>query len=236
MHAVILAGGKGTRLQPYTTVFPKPLMPIGELPILEVVLRQLRNAGFKDVTIAVGYLSELLQAFFGNGERLGLNIRYSLEEKPLGTVGPLKLIDGLPDTFLVMNGDVLTTLDYKRLMDFHTQREALVTIASYKRKVKVDFGVLETNGNGYLENYIEKPNLDYLVSMGVYVFNAAALAEVPEGQYFDLPNLVLSILGKKEKVASYHFDGYWLDIGRPDDYAAAVKEFEQRRDKFLPGE
>ncbi len=236
MHAVILAGGKGTRLRPYTTVLPKPLMPIGDLPILEVVLKQLRSAGFKDITMAVGYLAELLQAFFGDGERLNLRIRYSLEKSPLGTVGPLKLIKDLPETFLVMNGDVLTTLDYKRLMNFHKEHDAKVTIASYKRNVNVDFGVLETDGNGFLRNYIEKPTLDYLVSMGVYIFQADVLNLVPDGQYFDLPDLIKALLKRGEKVAAYPFDGYWLDIGRPDDYATAIEEFEQKRHEFLPGE
>ena len=234
MHAVILAGGKGTRLRPYTTVLPKPLMPIGDMPILEVVLRQLQSAGFKNITMAVGYLAEILQAFFGNGERLNLQIRYSLEERPLGTVGPLKLIKDLPETFLVMNGDILTTLDYKKLMNYHKTYDAKVTIASYKRNLKVDFGVLETDENGFLKNYIEKPTLDYLVSMGVYIFQADVLNIVPDGQYFDLPDLIKALLKKGEKVVAYPFDGYWLDIGRPDDYATAIEEFEQKRHEFLP--
>lgn len=235
MHAVILAGGKGTRLKPYTTVLPKPLMPIGDLPILEVVLRQLRYYGFKEITIAVGYLSELLMAFFGKGERLGLNIHYSFEDEPLGTVGPLKLVKDLPDTFLVMNGDILTTLNYKTLMDYHLEKEACISIASYNRKVNVDFGVLKVDSNKYLTNYVEKPSLDYLVSMGVYIFNKKAIERVPEGQYFDLPSLVLQLLKEGEKVASYHFDGFWLDIGRPDDYSAATEQFEENRDLFLHG-
>ena len=234
MHAVILAGGKGTRLKPYTTVLPKPLMPIGDIPIMEVVLRQLRSAGIKDVTIAVGYLSELLQAFFGDGKRLGLNIHYSLEEEPLGTCGPLKLIKNLPDNFLVMNGDVLTTLQYKDLIDFHLKQNALVTIAGFNRQVNVDFGVIETDAGGWIQNYIEKPKLDYRVSMGVYVFRAEALNYVPDGKYFDFPDLIKILINNNKKVACYDFNGYWLDIGRPDDYAVAIEEFEQRRNEFLP--
>ncbi len=234
MHAVILAGGKGTRLKPYSTILPKPLMPIGEMPILEVVMRQLRWAGFKDVTIAVGYLAELLQAFFGNGERLGLDIRYSMEDRPLGTVGPLKIINDLPQTFLMMNGDILTNLNYQDLVSFHKQQNALLTIATYERQVKVDFGVLEADENGFLSRYVEKPTLDYSVSMGIYVFNREALKYVPDGKYFDFPELVQTLIGHGERVASYPFDGYWLDIGRPDDYAKAANEFEEKQHEFLP--
>jgi NDP-mannose synthase len=236
MHAVILAGGKGTRLKPYTTVLPKPLMPIGDMPILEVVLRQLKAAGFLNVTMAVGYLAELLKAFFGNGEKFGLNINYSFEEKPLGTIGPLKLIDNLPETFLTMNGDILTDLKFNDLINFHRKKQAALTIATYKRQVKVDYGVLEVSHSGFLNNYIEKPNLDYLVSMGIYIIQKEVLKYVPKGEYFDLPQLVQKLIQEGEPVASYPFDGYWLDIGRHDDYAVAIEEFEQRRMELLPGE
>jgi NDP-sugar pyrophosphorylase family protein len=234
VHAVILAGGKGTRLRPYTTILPKPLMPIGEMPILEVVLRQLRDAGFHDVTIAVGYLAQLLQAFFGSGQRLGLNIRYSIEDEPLGTVAPLKLIKNLPETFLVMNGDILTNLDYKSLVDFHKRQNASVTIATFERQVKVDFGVLKVDDSGFLYQYVEKPTLNYRVSMGIYVFNSLILRYVPDSKHFDLPDLVTALIQANERVASYPFEGYWMDIGRADDYAMAAGEFEQKRHIFLP--
>ncbi len=236
MHAVILAGGKGARLRPYTMILPKPLMPIGEMPVLEVVLRQLRAAGFREVTIAVGYLAELLQAFFGDGERLRLKIKYSLEDKPLGTVGPLKIINDLPETFLVMNGDVLTNLDYRAIVNFHKRQESIVTIATYKREVQVGFGVLEVDEEGFLLGYTEKPTLNYTVSMGIYVVKYDALKYVPEGKHFDLPDLVQTLIERGERVVSYPFGGYWLDIGRPDDYAMAIEEFERRRQEFLPEE
>ncbi len=236
MHAVILAGGKGARLRPYTMILPKPLMPIGEMPVLEVVLRQLRVAGFREVTIAVGYLAELLQAFFGDGERLRLKIKYSLEDKPLGTVGPLKIINDLPETFLVMNGDVLTNLDYRAIVNFHKRQESIVTIATYKREVQVGFGVLEVDEEGFLLGYTEKPTLNYTVSMGIYVVKYDALKYVPEGKHFDLPDLVQTLIERGERVVSYPFGGYWLDIGRPDDYAMAIEEFERRRQEFLPEE
>ena len=181
MRAVILAGGKGQRLRPYTTVLPKPLMPIGDMPILEVVLRQLKAAGITRVTMAVGHLADLLQAFFGNGSRFGLAIDYSFEEKPLGTVGPLTLIDSLADErdFLVMNGDVLTTIDYSRLIARHRDAGADVTIATFRREVKIDFGVIEAGADDLLTGYVEKPRFDYRVSMGIYCFDAKVLGRCP---------------------------------------------------------
>ncbi len=233
MHAVILAGGKGRRLAPYTTVLPKPLMPIGDMPILEVVLRQLKSCGVKKVTMAVGYLAELLMAFFNNGERLGLKIDYSLEEKPLGTAGPLALIQGLNDTFIVMNGDVLTDLDYKDLIQYHKQQGGIATIATYKRTVKIDFGVIEVNKDNFLTGYVEKPTFDYRVSMGIYVFEPEVVKYIPKNQYLDFPDLVLMLLKDNKKVATYSFNGYWLDIGRHDDYERAIEEFEKNREMFL---
>jgi len=236
MRAVILAGGKGTRLQPYTTVLPKPLMPIGDMPILEVVLRQLKAAGITRVTMAVGYLAELLQAFFGNGARLGLPIDYSMEQKPLGTVGPLTLIPNLDGTLLMMNGDILTTLDYSNLIASHRRSGAVATIASYVRQVKIDFGVIEADPAGCLTGYVEKPTLDYRVSMGIYVFEPEILRYLKPGEYRDFPDLIKTLIAEGKKVMSYPFSGYWLDMGRPDDYARAIEEFESRRHEFLPDE
>lgn len=235
MQAVILAGGKGRRLAPYTTVLPKPLMPIGDMPILEVILRQLKSAGITQITMAVGYLAELIMAFFGNGERLGLKISYSLEDKPLGTAGPLALIKDLNDTFIVMNGDILTDLDYRNLIQYHKRRGGIATIAAYKRKVKIDFGVIETNDKNLLIDYIEKPSFDYCVSMGIYVFEPEVLEYIPKNQYLDFPDLVKKML-KSEKIIIYPFTGYWLDIGRPDDYETAIKEFNKNRNCFIKDE
>jgi NDP-mannose synthase len=234
MKAVILAGGKGTRLAPYTTVLPKPLMPIGDMPILEVILRQLKAHDFEEVTLAVGHLSELLMAFFNNGSKLGLKINYSLEDKPLGTAGPLTLIKGLDEPFIVMNGDILTDLDYSDLCRFHLQRKSVATIATYLRTVRIDFGVVETNGDDLLANYIEKPSIDYRVSMGVYFFSPEVLRFIPSHTYFDFPDLIKRLIEKGQKVSSYPFKGYWLDIGRHDDYETAISEFEQKRNFFLP--
>jgi NDP-sugar pyrophosphorylase family protein len=236
MRAVILAGGKGQRLRPYTTVLPKPLMPIGDMPILEVVLRQLKRAGVTHVTMAVGHLAELLQAFFGDGRRLGLTIDYSLEERPLGTVGPLTLIPGLSQerTFIMMNGDILTTLDYAALVRHHDESGAIATIATYQRQVRIDFGVIETDRDGWLTGYVEKPSIDYRVSMGVYCFDSRVLATLKRNERLDFPDLIKRLIADGEKVASYPFDGYWLDIGRPDDYSVAIDQFESQRALFLP--
>jgi NDP-mannose synthase len=237
MKAVILAGGKGTRLAPYTTVLPKPLMPMGDMPILEVVLRQLRSYGVDHVDIAVGHLAEQIRAMFGNGAKLGLEIAYSIEDKPLGTAGPLTLIEGLgDDTFLVMNGDILTTLDYADLVRHHKASGAAATIAMYTRQVKIDFGVLDTDGHGRLRDIIEKPTKEYSVSMGIYVFEPRILKMLEHNERKDFPDLVKDLLAVGEHVGVYPFDGYWLDIGRPDDFARAVEEFEARRDEFLPAE
>ncbi len=234
MRAIILAGGKGTRLAPYTTIFPKPLMPIDDVPILEVVLRQLRASGFRRVTLAVGHLAELLVAYFGDGSRLGVEIDYAREDEPLGTAGPLALIPGLDDTFLLMNGDVLTDLDYRELVAYHRRQGGVATIATYRRDVKVDLGVIEVDGDHRLVGYTEKPTLSYRVSMGIYVFEPSVLRYITPGQRLDFPDLVHELLAAGERVNSYPFDGYWLDIGRPDDYQRAVDEFIQRRAELLP--
>lgn len=233
MKAVILAGGKGKRLAPYTTVFPKPLMPIGDMPILEIVLRQLKQNGCEEVILAVGHLAELLRAFFNDGQKLGLPVKYSVEDKPLGTAGPLSLINGLDSPFFVMNGDILTDLDFADLYRCHVESGAMATIATYNRTVKIDFGVLETDDDGCVCEYIEKPSMGYRVSMGIYVFDPAVLGYIKPDVYFDFPDLVKLLIKEGKKVISYPFSGYWLDIGRPDDYEKAIGEFEQNKHMFL---
>lgn len=234
MKAVILAGGKGARLAPYTKILPKPLMPIGDMPILEILLRQMKRAGVDEAILTVGHLAELLRAFFQNGERLGMKIHYSYEEKPLGTAGPLSLIQQpLDDTFLVTNGDVLTTLDLADLVRWHRESGAIATIAMHARKVKVDLGVLQHTDEHQITGYIEKPTYDFHVSMGVYVFEPRVLQYIPHNQYLDFPNLVLKLIAAGEKVMGYPFDGYWQDLGRPDDYEQAVDEFESLRGEIL---
>jgi len=236
MQAVILAGGQGRRLHPYTAVLPKPLMPIGDVPILEVVVRQLKGAGFVDITMAVGYLAELLMAYFGDGHKLGVRIGYSREEEPLGTAGPLGLIRRPGEPFLVMNGDLLTTLDYGALWTRHRERGAIATLATFRRDVKIDLGVIECDGEGLVTGYIEKPTFHYSVSTGIYIFEPAVLDHIPIGVRLDLPDLVRKLLAAGEKVATYPFEGIWLDIGRWEDYERAAQEFEQHRAEFVPAE
>ena len=233
MKAIVLAGGRGTRLAPYTKVLPKPLMPIGDMPILEILLRQMKKAGIDDVVITVGHLAGLLQAFFQDGQQYDLKIRYSIEDFPLGTAGPLSLVEGLDDTFLVSNGDVLTTLDLKDLIEFHYKNGAVATIATHKRSVHVDLGVIQFNGNHEIIGYIEKPTYDFRVSMGIYIFEPRVLEYVSFKEYLDFPDLVLKMLAAGEKVVGYPFDGYWQDLGRADDYEQAVQEFATLRSQIL---
>ena len=234
MKAVVLAGGKGARLAPYTHILPKPLMPIGDMPILEVLLRQMKRAGVDEVVLTVGHLAQLLQAFFLDGSQWGLHIRYSYENQPLGTAGPISLIEGLDETFLVTNGDVLTTLDLSALIAFHRAHGGLATIAVHRRQVKIDLGVVQCNGGNTICGYIEKPTYDYTVSMGLYVFEPRVLEYIPCGQYLDFPDLVLKLLAAGEKVVGYPFGGYWKDLGRPDDYEEAARDFAEMQAQFLP--
>jgi len=239
MKAIILAGGKGTRLAPYTTILPKPLMPIGNMPILEVVIRQLKGHShafgrFTEVTLAVGYLAELIMAYFDDGSKYGIKINYSKEEQPLGTAGPLALIPGLHSTFLVMNGDVLTTLDYVELVKYHQDQGAVATIAMHKRSVNIDLGVMKINSRNELIDYVEKPTLHYHVSMGIYVFEPKVLDYIKPGEPLDFPELVNILLAKGERVLAYPYDGYWLDIGRQDDYEKAIEDFARMENKLLP--
>ncbi len=235
MRAVILAGGRGTRLEPYTTVFPKPLMPIGEIPIIEIVLRQLRHFGFRKVTLAVGHLGELIRAYVENNQKrfAGLEIDYVFEESPTGTAGSLARIPDLQGTFLAMNGDVLTTLDYSSLVQHHLASAAALTIATCHKRVKIDLGLIDTDASGNVTGYTEKPELDYRVSMGVYVYEPRALRLIPAESRLDFPDLVLKLLAAGERVVTYTWEGYWLDIGRPDDFREAVAQFSQAEGDFF---
>lgn len=236
MRAIVLAGGKGTRLAPYTTVLPKPLMPIGEMPILEIVIRQLHRHGFDDLTLAVGYLAELLMAYCGDGSKFGVKLDYSREDQPLGTAGPIALVPNLNETFLVMNGDLLTTIDYGAMLKYHRERGALATIACYQRDVKIDLGVIDVDPENWISNYIEKPTYHYTVSMGIYIFEPSILDYIPVNQRLDLPELILNLIEAEKKVNVFNFNGYWLDIGRHDDYERAIEEFSAHREEFISGD
>ena len=237
-RAVVLAGGKGTRLRPYTTVLPKPLMPVGDRPILDIVVRQLKAAEFERITIATGYLAELIEVFFRNGENYGVAIDYFREQEPLGTVGALSMIDGLGDgDFLVMNGDVLTDIDYANLLAEHTQSGAAATIATKTRDVRIQLGVLvfgDAQDRTRLTGYMEKPKVRYEASMGIYCFSPRVLDHIERGKPLDFPMLVGKLIDAGETVRAWKSDDYWLDIGRHDDYEAALDEFEEVKARLLP--
>jgi NDP-sugar pyrophosphorylase family protein len=239
-RAVILAGGEGTRLRPYTTVLPKPLMPIGERPVLDIVMRQLKAHGFERVTIATGYLAELIEAFFRDGTEYGIPIDYYREHEPLGTVGALALIDGLEqDDVLVMNGDVLTDIDYGALLERHRASDAAATIATKVRHIQVSLGVLRFSDERdptRLTGYDEKPAIDFTASMGVYCFAPRALSHIQAGERLVFPELVLRLIAAGDVVRAWPSEDYWLDIGRHDDYEQAQEEFEAVRHRLIPAD
>ncbi len=233
-RAVILAGGKGSRLRPYTVVLPKPLMPLGEYPVLEIIIRQLVHYGFDHITLTVNHQADIIRAYFGDGSKWNILIDYSLEDKPLSTMGPLKLIPDLPGNFLVMNGDVLTDLDFAQFYDEHCKRGTIFTISSFLRTDISEYGVLETNHKNQLSHFIEKPRHHYNVSMGVYMAKREITAHIPEDKAYGFDNLMIDLLARKEPVGVITHSGYWLDIGRPDDYLEAIEQFERSRKRFLP--
>ena len=228
MKAVILAGGKGTRLKPYNTVIPKPLVPVGERAIIDILISRLVKCGVDEVTICLNHFAEIIMAYLGNGSKFGIKINYSLEEEPLGTVAPISLIPNLPENFLVMNGDLLTDLDFRELFSVHTAQNALLTVSTYHRTTKIDFGVLELDPqDNKVIGFREKPEYSFNVSMGVYAMNRKVLDYVPRNTPFGYDDLMLSLLSKKIPVNVFPYSGYWLDIGRPDDYEKANDDLEK---------
>lgn len=234
MQAIILAGGRGTRLKPYTTILPKPLMPVGDIPILEIILKQLKYYGFQEVILALGHKAKFITTFFDNGTDLGLNITYSYEQKDLGTAGPLTLIENMDDNFLVMNGDVLTDLNFKEFYETHLRKDAAITIATYLKTIKIDLGVMETIGNK-LVSYFEKPSMTHQVSMGVYAFNRRTIDYIPHIERFDFPDLVNRLINAGETINVYApEDCIWLDIGNIEDFQQSSRVFEKNMKRFLP--
>jgi NDP-sugar pyrophosphorylase family protein len=236
MRAVILAGGRGARLAPYTTVIPKPLLPVGDKPILEIVCRQLARAGFTHITLTLGYMSEYFKTFLAQHRALrrAVAIDFIEETRPTGTAGSLASVPGLGGTFLVMNGDVLTTLDYQDLVRHHRESGAAITIASHHKLVKIDLGILQLNGRAEVTGYVEKPTMTYPVSMGIYVYDARALKHIEPGEYLDFPDLVLRLIAAGEKVAAYPNDALWLDLGRHEDLLEATRIYQGREAEFIP--
>ena len=236
MRAIILAGGRGARLAPYTTVIPKPLLPVGEKPILEIICRQLAQAGFDHVTLSLGYMSDYFKTFLAQHRALRrlIHIDFVEETEPTGTAGSLVSVPDLDGDFLVMNGDVLTSLDYGALMKHHRDSKSLITIAAHRKPHKIDLGILELDASDYVTDYIEKPTMHHTVSMGVYVYNAAALSFIQPKEYLDFPNLVLRLIEKGHRVSAFSNNAFWLDLGRHEDLLEASKIFASRESEFLP--
>lgn len=231
MRAVILAGGKGTRLRPYTTVLPKPLVPIADRPILELVIRQLAAHGFDRIDLSVGHLGGLIKAYLDHIDLPdGVEVSYWWEDEPLGTAGALRRIEGLDEAFLAMNGDVLTTLDYAQLMRFHGGHDGQLTIATHRQNVDIDLGVIESD-DGFVTEYVEKPTMRFDVSMGVYVYDPEVLELIPERR-FDFPDVVKAMLDDGRKVAAYTGPGVWFDIGTVGEHERATAEIEAHPELF----
>ena len=224
MEAVILAGGKGTRLLPLTDEIPKPLVPIGDRPIIEILLTRMKRCGVKRVHVAVNHLAHLIKDAIGDGEQFGLEIVYAQETEPLSTVGPVRTITTLPEHFLVANGDILTDMDFSKLFDHHIRSGARLTVAVHQRTNLVDYGVLEIDGNGMVTSFTEKPSRQLTVSMGIYVFSRELLTVIPEGVPYGFDHLMFQLLEQGEAISTYRYDGYWLDVGRLEDYHQAQRD------------
>ena len=236
MKAIILAGGKGSRLYPFSAVLPKPLMPLGEMPVLEVLLRQLAHVGVDHAILAVNHMRHLIEAFFGDGSRFGLRIEYSGEDKPLGTAGPMgAVLDRMDDDFVLVNGDLLTTLDIGQMIAAHRAAAADATIGVFEREVKVEFGLIDVDADMRMVGYREKPSQRQLVSMGLYVLHKESVRPfVRANEYLDMPQLMVTMMQSGRSVLCHRQDCFWLDIGRPEDFAVAQKIFEDNQEKFLP--
>ncbi len=224
MQAVILAGGKGKRLRPYTTILPKPMMPVGDKPILGIIIETLARSGITDIVLTVGYLAGIIRAYFGDGKEFGVNIRYFVETEPLGTAGCLSMIDGLDEEFIVMNGDILTSLDFDALIAFHRRLGNPVTICSYKKDVQLTLGVLQLSEDT-VTDYIEKPRYSFDVSTGIYMMNRTVVSHIPRNRYFDFPTLIKALIAAREPISVFKFEGDWYDIGREEDYKAVLEKY-----------
>jgi NDP-sugar pyrophosphorylase family protein len=233
MRAVVLAGGLGLRLRPFTAILPKPLLPIGDRPVIEHILRRLASFGVERVDLSVAHLGELIRAYLSEATDLTerLDLRWHWEDEPLGTAGALKVIPDLDRTFLVMNGDVLTNLDLRELLDAHQHSDSLLTIAMQSKQVDIDLGVIESE-DGLITGYREKPSLRYDVSMGVYVYEPRALEYLPDGAC-QFPDLVQRLLAAEQRIAAYRSDADWFDIGTFPEYERAVRHIEAHPTAFV---
>lgn len=233
MRAIILAGGQGTRLKPYTTFIPKPLVPIGnEMPVLEIIIRQLAKYGFDHITITVNHLSHLIMAFFGDGSKWNVTIDYSQEDIPLSTIGPLTLINDLPDNFLVMNGDILCDLDYREFFQYHVSHQHTVTVSTYRREAKIDFGVLQYDAHNIITHFAEKPVYTFDVSMGIYCMHRSVIDAIPKRRKYGFDDLMRDGVKNQANYAARAFDGFWIDIGRAEDYDYCNEQYPIIKEKL----
>lgn len=236
MRAVVLAGGQGARLTPYTRVIPKPLIPLDDMPILQIILMQMRACGVTQVTLSVAYKAHLIQSYFGNGEWLGIPIDYSLTSHVLGTAGPLKFVESLDEPFLVMNADLLTTVDFADVIAAHRRSKAIGTVVLCRQVVDVSYGVVNVDSQHHVTGYVEKPKMEFLISAGVFAFNPEVLHYIPHGQFMDMPDLFQQLLADGHTINGYQFDGDWLDIGTPSQYERGEALFQQHRSRYLKDE
>lgn len=227
--AVILSGGLGTRLKPFTNAIPKPLLPIGEKAVLEIQIEKLKAYGFDEVILATNYKSEYIERFFGDGSRYGVKLYISKEEEPLGTAGPIRLLeDRLKEPFLVMNGDILTTVDFGRMYDFALGQEALLTVGIKKMIMPYAFGNIFFDGD-HVTGIQEKPDLVTYAMAGIYIMKPGIMDNIPPNSYYGIDKLIQKMLARGQDVLKYEIKEYWLDIGRVDDYEKAQEEFAKQQ-------
>jgi len=229
MKVVILAGGLGTRLRPLTFSIPKPLLPVGETPILEIILSKLKSQGLTDIIMAVGYKSELIKTYFGDGSKFGVDIKYLEEDKPLGTAGPLRLAKDrfeINEPVLLMNGDILTRLDFNKMIDFHLNNKSDITVGIKLHEYRSPYGVIELDGDN-IKEIREKPSFKFDISTGIYVLNPQALDFVPKDSFYDMPSLIKDAMAKGMKVVGYRIDEYWIAVEHMDNYKEAIEEKEK---------
>ncbi len=226
MTAVVMAGGLGSRLRPLTYSIPKPLLPIGEKPILEIILSRLRKSGFTKVFVTTNYQADLVKSYFGNGSRFGIELEYTTESEALGTAGALFLLKGrVSEPFLVVNCDILTKLDFARVHRFHCDSGAVMTVTAARYEMQVPYGVLEVNADS-VQRVVEKPSGSHLVLAGVYVV-APEVLEMYEPKRMDVPELVNALTARGRKVAFYEIQDRWIDVGKMTDYEKVTNEFTQ---------
>jgi NDP-sugar pyrophosphorylase family protein len=227
LRAVVMAGGYGTRLRPITEELPKPMLPIGDRPLLELTLQQLRDAGIKRVNLATHYKRDIIANHFGDGHNFGVKIRYVEEDQPLGTAGALGLIETSEDPLLVINGDVVTRVDFHAMLDFHRHHRADMTVAVRQHEVQLPHGVVETDGLA-ITGISEKPILRHFMNAGIYLLNPEMCRFVPSGRRYDMTDLISRLIAEGCRVVSFPIREYWLDIGQVEDYQKALRDFESK--------